>query len=150
MIEKKNDIIEALIDYLKEELEKLEKHIQELKISRDTESKSSMGDKYETGREMINKELENYQIQFDQLRNKVISCELVLKQKPNSTVEFGSLVETQKGSYLIAIAHGLFEFKNEKIFIISANSPIAQKMLGLGEGDNFEFRGNQFQIKNLA
>ena len=58
-------------------------------------------------------------------------------------------METDKGKFFIAVSLGELSFNQEKIFIISAESPLAKAMNGKKEGDAFIVNNlNQF-IKNI-
>ena len=88
-----------------------------------------MGDKYETSREMLQQEINNLQLQL----NEQLKSQQILKNIQtisHKTVSLGSLVETDKGKFFIAVSLGELSFNQEKIFIISAESPLAKAMNG--------------------
>jgi hypothetical protein len=69
------------------------------------DTKSSMGDKYETSREMLQQEINNLQIQL----NEHLKSQKILKNinpNPHKVVSLGSWVETDKGKFFIAISLG--------------------------------------------
>ena len=113
-----------------------------------TDRTGTGGDKYETSREMLQQEINNLQLQL----NEQLKSQQILKNiQPIShkTVNLGSLVETDKGKFFIAVSLGELSFNQEKIFIISAESPLAKAMNGKKEGDAFIVNNlNQF-IKNI-
>jgi hypothetical protein len=67
----KSEILKIIHQKLSQKIETLEKMIAETRAS-NNETKSSMGDKYETSREMVQQEINNLQIQM-------ISIELARK-----------------------------------------------------------------------
>ena len=107
-----------------------------------------MGDKYETSREMLQQEINNLQLQL----NEQLKSQQILKNIQtisHKTVSLGSLVETDKGKFFIAVSLGELSFNQEKIFIISAESPLAKAMNGKKEGDAFIVNNLTQFIKNI-
>ena len=143
----KAELLELVKQKISEKIQKLEQLIAETRAS-NNDTKSSMGDKYETSREMLQQEINNLQLQL----NEQLKSQQILKNiQPISykTVSLGSLVETDKGNFFIAVSLGELSFNQEKIFIISAESPLAKAMNGKKEGDAFIVNNlNQF-IKNI-
>ena len=112
------------------------------------DTKSSMGDKYETSREMLQQEINNLQIQL----NEHLKSQKILKNinpNPHKVVTLGSLVETEKGMFFIAISLGELSFNQEKIFVISAESPLAKAMNGKKVGETFIVNNLTQTIKNI-
>ncbi len=118
--------------------------------SRDSDTKSTAGDKHEVGRAMIQIELDNQAAQLS--KNKVLLEQLKLVRLDRSLEEvgFGSLVEMNTGTYFISIGLGRIEYEGVTYFIISRESPIGQAMDSKKRGDTFEFNGNSFEIKNIS
>ena len=143
----KAELLELVKQKISEKIQKLEQLIAETRAS-NNDTKSSMGDKYETSREMLQQEINNLQLQL----NEQLKSQQILKNiQPIShkTVSLASLVETDKGKVFIAVSLGELSFNQEKIFIISAESPLAKAMNGKKEGDAFIVNNlNQF-IKNI-
>lgn len=107
-----------------------------------------MGDKYETGREMLQQEINRLQNQanvFIQQRDflKKISTH------ENSKVETGTLVETDKGWFYLSVSLGEFQFEGKKIFAISPETPLAIAMLNKKVGDNIVVNQMQQKIKSI-
>ena len=143
----KSELLEIIHQKISEKIQKLEQLIAETRAS-NNDTKTSMGDKYETSREMLQQEINNLQIQL----NEHLKSQQILKNinpNPHKIVTLGSLVETEKGMFFIAISLGELSFNQEKMFVISAESPLAKAMNGKKEGDVFIVNNlNQF-IKNI-
>lgn len=143
----KAELLELVKQKISEKIQKLEQLIAETRAS-NNDTKSSMGDKYETSREMLQQEINNLQLQL----NEQLKSQQILKNiQPIShkTVNLGSLVETDKGKFFIAVSLGELSFNQEKIFIISAESPLAKAMNGKKEGDVFIVNNLTQFIKNI-
>jgi transcription elongation GreA/GreB family factor len=99
------------------------------------EGKSSAGDKYETGRAMM-------QLERDQ-HARALAENLKLKQVldgldptiRHEQVRPGSLVQTSTGTYYISISLGKLEVAGETFVAISPVTPLASMLMGLKAGD---------------
>lgn len=136
---------EALIN---QKLNDLRTRMKELQEAANSDSKSSMGDKYETGRAMVHLEQENLASQQSQLelQLKVLSQMSTIKHK---TAQLGSLVKTNQGIFFLSIGLGNQSINNISIFYIAPTSPIGQKLIGLKKGDLVDFNGRQFKVVNV-
>jgi transcription elongation GreA/GreB family factor len=127
----------------------IENLISEIEISLQSETKSSAGDKNETGRAMLQLEREKL---GKQLAENDILKEVISKidiTKSNSLVGLGSLVYTTDTCYFIAIGVGEVVIDNQKFYIVSTKAPISQALLGKRIGDNIVFREGKDKIINL-
>ena len=143
----KSELLEIIHQKISEKIQKLEQLIAETRAS-NNDTKSSMGDKYETSREMLQQEINNLQIQL----NEHLKSQQILKNinpNPHKIVTLGSLVETEKGKFFIAVSLGELSFNQEKIFVISAESPLAKAMNGKKTGKSFVVNNLQQTIKNI-
>lgn len=147
-------IKERLFKACEEDTEKRIKSIQEflksIEESRNNETKSSAGDKYETGRSMMQIEEENNRnqlFQAIQVRQELMKID---PMKISKTVETGSLVETNKGNYYISIGVGKIRLDNKVYYCVSNHSPIGMKMLGKETGDEIEFNGAKIKIGKIC
>lgn len=119
------------------------------KESKNNETKSSAGDKYETGRAMMQQEQEKNEIQLSKnlnLKNLLLQIDL---EQDYKTIKFGSLVITNQGKYFIAVGLGKIKIENETYFVISLDSPIGKLLTGKLPGEKVTFRTNQIEIKEI-
>src|SRR5687767_3921263 len=72
------------------------------------ETKSSAGDKYETGRAMAQLEVEKLGNQLEEALKAKSILEQIHPNTPRQTVQSGSLVLTTQGNFFISISAGPF------------------------------------------
>jgi hypothetical protein len=101
-----------------------------------SETKSSMGDKYETSREMVAQEIRNLQRQLSEVRNQMDALAR-LNNAPCKLAELGALVETGAGLFYIAAPVGQLNLDGRKIMTVSPEAPLVKAMQGLKTGDSF-------------
>lgn len=131
----KLNLIQSISQKLSEKIENFEKLIAETRAS-SNDTKSSMGDKYETGREMLQQEINNLQVQLNEILKQKDFLKTVLP-KPNDKAEKGAIVKTEKGLFFISVSLGEIKIDNQKIICISQESPLAKAMNGKHKSDIF-------------
>ncbi len=136
-------------DHFNDRMENLKKSRASLQESLNSETKSSAGDKYETGRAMVQLELEKLGKQFSELEKLKEVLQKVDIEKRSRKVGLGSLVETTNAHYFIAISAGAFNIDDIAAFCISANAPIAKLLLGKENGDTFVFNGKEHAVAKV-
>lgn len=153
-MKKNKEIKEAAYHHCKEfvrvRLDRLKKQIGEIEEALTQETKSSAGDKHETGRAML-------QLEREKLGSQLAQCEkmheVLHRIKPssmNKVVGMGALVETDGPGYYIAISAGHFEYRNTLIYCISPATPIGKLLLRKSVGDTFSFNGNICSILSIS
>ena len=130
-------------------LDTINKTISELQESLTSETKSSAGDKHETGRAMVQLEREKAGHQLAQIQKVNQLLAKISTEKTSKIIGLGSVVYTTKANYYIAISAGELEVDAQKFYAIAANTPIAQLLLGKTIGDDIVFRAQNFSITNV-
>lgn len=149
---KVSDIKSALFQYcsayVDERIERINTAIRTAQNAANEESKSSMGDKYETTRAMMHLEKEKLfgQLQEASLLKKALAQ---VRSKSSDTAQLGSLIETQTGTYYLAISIGRVELDKASYFVISPASPIGKLLLGKKATDEVMFNGRKISIKSV-
>lgn len=124
--------------------------IEQVQEAANEESKSSMGDKYETTRSMMQREKEQAEAQLEENLKLKEALYRIHVNSLMDTVAPGSAVRTNMGNFYLAAAVGKFKVEGEDWFGISAVSPLGQKLKGLEAGDSFELNNRKFVVKELA
>jgi transcription elongation GreA/GreB family factor len=133
--------------FIEERFETIQKTLEELQKALDSETKSSAGDKHETGRAMLQLEREKAGQQLAEInKTKMIFSKVNLNNKSN-VVTLGSLVHTNQLNYFITISAGKLMVDNESFYAISANTPIGKLLIGKKKGDVISFNGNSIEVK---
>ncbi len=136
----------ACVERVEERIQRLSADLSAARDSGNNESKSSMGDKYETGREMVQQELNKLNTQLAEAQKQLNALQRIDPEKVYKQVEAGSIVETATGKFFIATSIGQVEIDSNSYFVVSPVSPIAQQMLGLRAGDDFSINGRDSKI----
>ncbi len=143
----KEKLLQLINQKLSEKVLNFEKLIDETRAS-NNDTKSSMGDKYETGREMLQQEINNLQVQL----NEILKQQNFLKTistKPTEKAEKGSIIKTEKGLFFISISLSEVIFDGKKIICISPESPLAKAMNGKRKNELFTINNINQKIENI-
>lgn len=149
MIALKQKILDSARQSLSEKINQMNEQLANIRLDAGAGGKSSMGDKYETTREMLKQEEEKVASQLE-LCNKQLS--IVTKQalKSYSQVQAGSLVRSESFYFMILTSIGKLTVDGKDIFIVSAVAPISKQLLGKKKGDSFSFNGKELVIDELC
>ncbi|RKT01471.1 hypothetical protein [Chryseobacterium defluvii] len=143
----KSIILDTVKNKISEKIRNFESLITETRAS-NNDTKSSMGDKYETGREMLQQEINNLQRQLNEALHQQA---IIQKISPESSekVQNGALVKTNKGLFYISASVGEIVVENTKIMTISDEAPLAKVMMGLRTGQTFAINTLEQTIENI-
>lgn len=146
----KSEVHKACKDYLEKKIEGLQAELDAVRESAIAETKSSMGDKYETGREMMMQERNRLGKQLDLLIDQRTTLESIDPDKNHDEIKHGALVSSDKSLFFISAALGQLEVGSKSVFVISGNAPISKTMEGKKEGDVFTFNGVSHSIEAIT
>jgi hypothetical protein len=146
----KTQIHEYCLQELTNRLQNAREAMAALRESVAADTKSSMGDKYETAREMAQQELEKISRQMGMLQQSLGIFNRIQSSLKLTVIGLGALIETDKGFFYMAAPLGKIVIQNQEIMVISPQSPAGKVMLGKKVGNSFELNGTVFQILSVA
>ncbi len=143
----KNQLFALCLASLDTRLQAIQKQIVEIQESLTSETKSSAGDKHETGRAMLQLEREKAGVQLSEIQKQQDTLAKVNILKTSETICLGSVVYTSKSNYFIAISAGEIKINDEFFYAISPITPIGKLLLGKRRDDVFVFNKQTINIK---
>lgn len=105
------------------------------------EQKSAMGDKYETARAAAHLQQENASFQLAEANKLWESLRLIRPQATRDRVGPGSLVQSTRHWFFLAISVGPVVMEGTIYFVVSPQAPIGKSLVGKQVGDSFAFQG---------
>ncbi|MGL4629668.1 MAG: hypothetical protein ACRCVT_00575 [Leadbetterella sp.] len=124
----------------------MKQEIEETQLSANQETKSSAGDKYETGRAMA-------QNAIDLLRSQLILADSdyqklqTLKSKNQSNrIVTGSFIKTSLGYFYLSLSLGKVIIRDVPVMVLSAESPLGASLIGRATSDEIVFQNKTIQI----
>jgi len=136
--------------FVEERILRIEKNIHGIQESLTSETKSSAGDKHETGRAMLQLDREKLGQQLaeaEKIRHTLFKVPL---ETNSEIVRLGSLVKTAKTNYYLSISAGEYKGKEQSVFCISAATPIGKLLLGKTVGNVVVFNTDEIEILEIV
>jgi len=128
------------------QLSELQSAIDKVQESIVGEENSTSGNKFETARAMGQEELDR----LNRTINNAIRERNILSQispeKECSTAQLGAVITTNRKMMYLSVGIGKIEVDGQTVFAISAISPIARSLMGLGVGEEVVFAGKKEKI----
>lgn len=135
--------------FIENRLVRINSNIDSLQEALTSETKSSAGDKHETGRAMI-------QLECEKLGNQLAEAQLLQElfkkiplQTSFSKVGLGSVVLTDQQNYYMGISAGELKWHGVSYFAIAPNTPIGKLLLGKVVGDVVVFNSRKMVIQQI-
>lgn len=129
------------LDRIRATIDDFTTNLNEVQESIETEEKSTMGDKYETGRAMAQQEQERIQRQLGEARKDYQMLKNPSMSARHQKAQSGSLITTDKRVIYLGPGMGVINVNGKSIITTSMQSPLAQVFLDCTKGDQVEFRG---------
>ncbi len=142
----KTNLLEQCRHHIERRVGVAQNAINRAKEGAEGETKSSVGDKYETTRALLQNEQDN---QSRQLSESLKLQMLLSRIKPDhlhDEITFGSVVSTDQGNYFISISAGRLLADGKKYFAISPQTPLAKEFLRKKTGDKATFNDRPIRI----
>ncbi|MEW4922166.1 3-oxoacyl-ACP synthase [Algibacter sp. 2305UL17-15] len=145
----KEQLYKKCQEFVENRFQTIQNTIKEIQESLLSETKSSAGDKHETGRAMLQLEREKAGNQLAEIQKVKESLSKIHIEKSSETVGLGSVVFTNNLNYFVGISAGELMVDSVIFYAISASTPIAQLLLSKKVGDQIQFRNTTFTITEL-
>ena len=114
--------------------------------SANSETKSSAGDKYETGRAMAQEERNRNAAQLHQAQQLQAELARIDPAAPCDTVRPGALAHTSLGWFYLSISAGRLDVAGAEVFAVSVAAPVALALRGKRAGDEATFNGKALRV----
>ena len=150
LLKVKKALYSQCLSIVEEKVNRAQQGMKAAQEAANKEGKSSMGDKYETGRAMMHLEKDKRAMQLVEVAKMKKALDMLNYSKSLSIIEFGSLVLTSGANYFLSVSIGALKVEEENYFAISPATPIGKLLLGLNKGDSFVFNGSKVVIKECV
>ena len=145
----KQKIYQRCFSFLDEKIASLRNSLAELEEGSENDTKSSAGDKHETARAMMQIEQEKLGKQLNDFLEQKAIVEKIDASAVSTYITKGSLVHTNKGILFFATAIGKITVDEKNIMVLSPQSPLGLKLMGLKKHISTEFNGMQYTVLQI-
>ena len=144
---------EALLDrcnvFVNKKLATIQTIMSENRNALEQESKSSAGDKHETGRAMLHLEMEKASQQLGVAKKMKETLNKIQLSSASEKVKLGSLITTDQGIYFLSISAGELVLEDKPFYAISPSSPIGALLIGKEKGDKILLGSKVIRILSI-
>ena len=149
MLTLKEVLFQQCEDFVNTRLQTIQTTISSHQKSLRSETKSSAGDKHETGRAMLQLEMEKAGQQLSAVQQMQKTLAKINSSKPSTNIALGSVIKTSSAYYYLGISAGELTIKETVYFAISPSSPIGKLLMGKKVEDTFIWRGKEIKIDRV-
>src|ERR1700712_363787 len=103
----KKELYKQCLDYVQKRMEAAQLAITEAQKASNDDTKSSAGDKYETGRAMMQQETNRNLTQLNEANKLKVALNQINPTGVSANADIGSVVITNNGNFYIAISAGV-------------------------------------------
>ena len=132
----KSEVIAELERQLLIKLSYLNTSLKQAIDSRNSDTKSSAGDKFETSREMA-------QIEIQKIETEISKTQQFITDLASKASQ---LIITDKGAFLISIPFGKLMVGGTEVFCISNSAPITKQLVNTKKNDSFFYNDMKYNI----
>ena len=137
------------LEFVDNRFQIIQNTIKEIQESLLSETKSSAGDKHETGRAMLQLEREKSGNQLAEIQKLKAILNKVNSEAKHQKIALGSVVYTTQSNYFIAISAGEIVLDSKRFYAISQATPIAKLLISKTVGDEVLFRNTTIRITQI-
>lgn len=113
------------------------------------ETKSSMGDKYETTREMLQQEINMNMDRLSKMKAELAALEAIDINNTSPIIIPGCVVTTDSGSFFLSVSVGKLIVNGKQYYAVSSSSPIGLQLKGKQQGEAFSLNGKAYNILSI-
>ena len=136
----KSAVLAELNKQLLTKLSYLNTNLEQAVDSRNSDTKSSAGDKFETSREMA-------QIEIHKIETEISKTQQFIFDLFSKVIQF---IITDKGAFLISIPFGKLMVNDTAVFCISNTAPITSPLISTTVLDNFDYGGVVYNVIDIT
>ncbi|MBT8384180.1 MAG: 3-oxoacyl-ACP synthase [Bacteroidia bacterium] len=145
----KKHLFDFCVDFVNHRSDNINQIIASNKNSLASETKSSAGDKHETGRAMLQLEMEKASQQLAGLNEMKLVLNRINISESSIIVKLGSVAITTQGNYFLAISAGKISYLDKIYYAVSVGSPIGKMLLGKAVGSNLDLNSKSVTILGI-
>ncbi len=147
-IPQKKQLQQRLLKELQIKLNELEVEMEGLREAKTADTKSSAGDKYETGRESLSQTQGLLEAQQSKLLAMFRGVERVHIAE-RSAISEGALLHLSIGWVWVAVPFGKISLDKTAIQVVSPQAPLVQSLKSIKVGESISLNGRKVELKGI-
>lgn len=146
----KETLYQFCLSFAKGRISRIQASLSDVRISLESEDKSSAGDQHETGRAMLQLEQEKLGQQLAEAQKMLDVMDKIKPKTVHTTIGLGAFATTTKANYFLSVSAGEFKQNDDRVYCISISTPIGQLLLGKSVGDSVVFNEEEIKVLKVS
>ncbi|RZJ86180.1 MAG: 3-oxoacyl-ACP synthase [Hymenobacter sp.] len=147
----KSALYKACLTYVEQRINQARIGMTIAQEASNTETKSSAGDKYETGRAMAQQERDRHAVQLYEAQQLLDVLQRLSAELLCDTVRLGAVVETDIGLFYVSIGAGkLRTAEGQEFLAVSSVAPVIVALSGRRAGEDIVFNGRVIRVLTVS
>jgi hypothetical protein len=142
----KNEVHVAVLRQCDSAIAQLRSEIENLRESAKEETRSSAGDKYETGRSMMMLEMEKLSAQLQERTRVREAISAIKSDRLFEKAAPGAIIQSKEGYFYLMYGMGTVNVEGQTVMTLSPQSPLGKSLLGKATADEFLFNNRPWTI----
>jgi hypothetical protein len=143
---KKKVLVDTAVGVLEGKIKEFKAEILDLQDAMNADGKSTVGDKHETNRAIIQNEIEQLGKQLSSHEQHLLMFSGIDFEHTHDYVESGTFVITNKYHLFMGVSLGKIEVSGDDVQFVSMESPIAQALLKKKAGESIDFHDEKIEV----
>lgn len=148
-IDFKNTLKQQCVEIIKQRIASSHRSMENAQMAANEEEKSSVGDKYETGRAMNHIEKDMHAKQLSVNKKDMAGLLAVNCDEIYQNIKPGCFVKCTGISFFIAACVGKITIEEETVFLLSPHAPFVKMLYNKKAGSKVLFNGKEFEIEDI-
>jgi hypothetical protein len=145
----KNEVLQECKNYVAKRIATSTLAMEQAQRAANEEGKSSAGDKYETGRAMMQIERDKAAQQLNEALKLKEVLDRINPELKHEKISLGSMVITSTLKIFIAIGIGKLIVAGDDYLVVAPHSPLGKSLMGLNTNDTFTFSNTSNTIVKI-
>ncbi len=142
----KQELHSLCLASIEQSITEIESAIAERREAMHNETKSSMGDKYETTREMLQQDINMNMERLNKAKQDLATLQRIEPNSSSEIINEGSLVLTNNGNFYLSVSAGKYKVDGLLYYAISITSPIGLQLKSKKSGEEFLLNNRSYKI----
>lgn len=145
----KEKLYNLCVEIITQNIQTLQLSMQSAREAANDDTKSTAGDKHETGRAMMHIEQEKIAKQLNETRLMKDTLSKIDPSAKHTSAQIGSVIYTSKGNFFISVSLGKISTNETDFYAISVQSPIGKNLVGKKKGNSFICNKIEYMIADI-
>lgn len=145
----KDTIWQACLVHVEARIVTAEEALAAVRDASQDDTKSSAGDKYETGREMMQQEIDRNERLLAEAQAMKHVLQTIRADEHKKQGGMGAVIVTDRGIFFLGPGIGMLDTEHGRVFALSPSSPIGRLLVGCTAGSTIRYNTATYVVSEI-